>query len=354
MALLRRHYWARVLELGVADLADGPPPEGSGPQRGGSAFAVLKRWSTAAARAVASALAVVQVARQTPGASERPFPWPFVVLGLGRLGLNEFDLASDADLIFLVGSEVARDDMGFWTRVAEKTIEVLSSYTRDGTVFAVDTRLRPSGREGELVVTEEALLSYVADNAQAWEALTYLKAWPLAGHLAFGKQTVRRVVETLLDRFGAHPQLEARLRQMRRRLENEVAVSPDNTKTAPGGYYDVDFAVSCLRLRHRVLTPPGANMAEQIAALRAGGWMSQEDAQTLATGAGFLRSLDHALRLVTGKAAGGLPERVGDAEAVENLLRRWGLITGTETVAQRLHETHQQVRSAYWRLVGED
>jgi len=343
MALLRRHYRARVLELGVADLAEG-----------GSAFAVLKRWSMAAARAVATALSIAQVALAKPTASDRPFPWPFVVLGLGRLGLNEFDLASDADLIFLVGSEVARDNPGFWTRLAEKTIEALSSYTRDGTVFAVDTRLRPLGQEGELVVTQDALLSYVAEDAQVWEALTYLKAWPVAGDLDFGKQTVRRVVETLLDRFGAYPQLEAALRQMRRRLEREVAVPPSNTKTAPGGYYDVDFAVSCLRLRHRVLTPPGANMAEQIAALRSAGWMSEEDAQALSAGAGFLRSLDHALRLVTGKAAEGLPERVGYAEAVESLARQWGLITGTESVAQRLRETHQQVRSAYRRLVGAD
>lgn len=345
MALLRRHYRARVLELAAADLAGA-----------GSAFAVLKRWSRTAARSVASALwiarqALEKPAREGPG---RPDSWPFVVLGLGRLGLNEFDLASDADLVFVVSAELAREALGFWTRLAEKTIEVLSSYTRDGTLFAVDTRLRPRGHEGELVVTEDALLSYLGEAAQVWEALTYLKAWPVAGDLDFGKQTVRRVVETLLDRFGAYPQLEAALRQMRRRLEREVAVPPSNTKTAPGGYYDVDFAVSCLRLRHRVMTPPGANMAEQIAALRSAGWMSEEDAQALSAGAGFLRSLDHALRLVTGKAAEGLPERVGYAEAVESLARQWGLITGTESVAQRLRETHQQVRSAYRRLVGAD
>ena len=111
---------------------------------------------------------------------------PFVILGMGRLGLSEFDLASDADLVFVAGSEAKREDLERWTHLAEKTIEVLSSYTRDGTLFPVDTRLRPRGQEGELVVTLEGLLSYIAEDAQAWELLTYLKAHPLAGNPQLG------------------------------------------------------------------------------------------------------------------------------------------------------------------------
>jgi glutamine synthetase adenylyltransferase len=98
--------------------------------------------------------------------------------------------------------------------------------------------------------------------------------------------------------------------------------------------------------------PPGANVAEQIAALRASGLISDEDAFTLSAGAAFLRLVDHAIRLVTGKASPGLPEHVGHAESVENLVRRWGLLRETETLAPRLRETQQQVRYVYRRLVG--
>jgi glutamate-ammonia-ligase adenylyltransferase len=355
MALLRTHYRAHVLRLAAADLARQPT---------GSAFAVLRRWSAAAARALATALAIAQVALETdsgpPPVASSPsvdgvqpgLAWPFVVLGLGRLGLSEFDLASDADLLFVVGPGVPREELGFWTRLAEKTIEVLSSYTRDGTLFAVDTRLRPRGQEGELVVTQDALLSYVAESAQVWEALTYLKACPVAGHLPLGRQIVAKLVGAVFDRFSAYPNLASELHRMRHRLEREVTVPPSNTKTAPGGYYDVDFAVSFLRLRHRMTQPPGANVAEQIAGLRASGLMSDEDASALSAGAGFLRLLDHAIRLVTGKATSGLPEHVGDAEAVENLVRRWGLLRDTETLPLRLRETQEQVRYVYRRLLG--
>ncbi|MGA2610912.1 MAG: hypothetical protein ABSH01_25995, partial [Terriglobia bacterium] len=139
--------------------------------------------------------------------------------------------------------------------------------------------------------------------------------------------------------------------QMRRRLEREVPVPPTNTKTAAGGYYDIDFAVSLLRLRGHITAHPGANMAEQIAALRSAGLMNEEDSKVLSGGANFLRSVDHAIRLVTGKAADGLPDRAGHAEAVGNLARRWGLIAGSETLASSLLETRQRVREVYRRLV---
>jgi hypothetical protein len=75
-------------------------------------------------------------------------------------------------------------------------------------------------------------------------------------------------------------------------------------------------------------------MAEQIAALRSSGFMTNEDSEvSVRGGANFLRSVDHAIRLVTGKAADGLPDRAGHAEEVGNLARRWGLIVGSETLA---------------------
>jgi glutamate-ammonia-ligase adenylyltransferase len=340
MAVLRRHFLTRILELGAADLAALE-----------SSLAVLKRWSAVAARCVSSALQIAGSVLQTKDLAEGNPPCPFAVLALGRLALNEFDLASDADLIFVTGPEVGRDELDFWKRLAAKMIEVLSSYTRDGTVFAVDTRLRPLGQEGELVVTQEELLSYVREHAQVWEGLTYLKTCHVAGNAELGRETVSRIVSAIMDRFAAHPALDSELRQMRRRLEREVPVPPTNTKTAPGGYYDIDFAVSLLRLRARVAVHPGANMAEQIAALRAAGLLNDEDGNVLSGGANFLRSVDHAIRLVTGKAAQGLPDRAGHAEVVENLARRWGLIAGSETLAQSLQETRRRVREVYRRLV---
>ncbi|MFZ0959891.1 MAG: putative nucleotidyltransferase substrate binding domain-containing protein, partial [Terriglobia bacterium] len=342
MAFLRRQYRTRVLELGAMDLA-----------AGGSAFSMLQRWTANAAHCISSAQVI---ARNSGGCDKVPTgdDVPFVVLGLGRLGLSEFDLASDADLVFVAGSGAKREDLEHWTHLAEKTIEVLSSYTREGTIFPVDTRLRPRGQEGELVVTLEEFLSYVAEDAQAWELLTYLKAHPLGGDTELAQALVDRLPAAIAHRLSTYADFEGELHQMRRRLEREMAVPSSNTKTAPGGYYDVDFAVSCTRLRRGVAALPGANMAEQIAALRAAQAISAEDAAALSEGAGFLRSLDHILRLVTGKAPSGLPENTAHAETAESVARGWKLIAEGQTLAGRLRDTQQQLRYVYRRLVGSE
>ncbi|HUU12260.1 MAG TPA: hypothetical protein VM182_00955 [Terriglobia bacterium] len=345
MALLRRHFRAGVLELGAADLT-----------ATGSAYTALGRWSALALRCISTAvsIAVQSLGGILPGGVRDPAEMGFAVLGLGRLGLNEFDLASDADLVFVARQPTGtpRDEVAQWTRLAAEIIDVLSSYTRDGAVFSVDTRLRPRGQEGELVTTLDALLNYLGDSAHAWEALTYLKATPAAGNIELAREMVSLVVARVLERFGSHAELEAELQEMRRRLEKEVLAPPSNTKTAPGGYYDIDFAVSCLRLRHRVTLPPGCNQARQVAALRSAGLLNPEDAEILIRGVEFLRSVDHAIRLVTGRSAAGLPEHVGHADAVARLARRWGLTSEGETLAARLRQTQQEVRYVYRRLIG--
>ncbi len=345
MALLRRNFRATVLELGAADLVEM-----------GDIFARLERWSELAVRSVVSSLSMgldVHDSASSPkpeGSREAPF----VIVGLGRLGMSEFDLASDADLMFVAPADTSREEVANQMHLAEKVIEMLSSYTRDGTLFAVDTRLRPRGQEGELIPTYTSLLGYVRESAHGWEALTYLKACPLAGNPELAQELASDLGVQIMDRFQHYPDLEGELQSMRRRLEKEKHVPPSNPKTAPGGYYDVDFAVSCLRLRHRILLPPGANMAAQIEALESAGALSKADALALRGGAAFLRSYDHAVRLVTGKAADGLPAHVGHREAVENLVRHWGLVPPSSTLAERLKEVQREVRYVYRRMIGSE
>ena len=105
-----------------------------------------------------------------------------MVVALGRLGMREFDLASDADLVFVLPDADQHEHL-FWTRVAERLIDLVTAYTGAGLMFAVDTRLRPNGSAGALVQTEASQLDYFAKNAAAWEGLAYMKARAVAGDL---------------------------------------------------------------------------------------------------------------------------------------------------------------------------
>jgi glutamate-ammonia-ligase adenylyltransferase len=332
--LLRRDYHLRALALGVGDCAALD-----------DVFSALGRWSQLAAVAVASAFAIAS--RSIRLATDVPSP-PLTVLALGRLGLNEFDLGSDVDLFFVAPSGTSPENVAHGTRLADRIIEVLSSYTKEGVVFAVDTRLRPRGLEGELVITEDALFDYAVTAAQPWEALTYLKMLPVAGDLQTGRSVAGGVAARIFQRFAANGCLAPALVEMRRRLE-EVKGKPAPTKTSAGGYYDVDFVVSYLRILHRLEMPAGWNMPHQIEALAKAGILGASDARVLTGGVAYLRGLDHAVRLVTGRASRGWRDRPGQAEGVAHLLRSWRLLGSHNSPLEYLEDVRRAIREVFNR-----
>ncbi|MGH9526763.1 MAG: hypothetical protein ACRD2F_08820, partial [Terriglobales bacterium] len=161
MRALRWCYQAATWRQAAAELAT-PRPVG----------VALARLSASAEAAIQSALAAAQAESGEPPA--------LGILALGRLGLREFDLFSDADLVFVA----APGDEAGAARLAARVIALLASYTADGTVFPVDARLRPEGREGELAQTPAGLAAYFAARAGAWQAASYLKARAVAGDAA--------------------------------------------------------------------------------------------------------------------------------------------------------------------------
>ena len=125
LALLRRHYRSQTFAVNASDLLNPAP-----------VFDSLASATAAAESAIATALEIARDSDSGIGGT----PVNLAVLALGRLGTNEFDLGSDADLLFLRSSE---DDPIAAKRLAEQVVNILAAYTQEGTVFAVDARLRP-------------------------------------------------------------------------------------------------------------------------------------------------------------------------------------------------------------------
>src|SRR5260370_30710609 len=108
-----------------------------------------------------------------------------LVIALGRVGMWEFDLASDADLVFVLPDADTSEQL-FWTRVAERLIHVISAYTGQGVIFTVDTRLRPNGREGALVQSESGYKDYFSRRAEALGGIAIMKFRAVRGNLCRG------------------------------------------------------------------------------------------------------------------------------------------------------------------------
>ena len=95
---------------------------------GAPIFETLGQTSDLAEAVIASAytMAVRQtIASRPPGSLGYEVGDQMMVIALGRLGQREFDLASDADLVFVIPDADAHEQL-FWTRVAERT----STYER--------------------------------------------------------------------------------------------------------------------------------------------------------------------------------------------------------------------------------
>lgn len=322
LAVLRRHYRHRVFAVGVRDLLETR-----------SAYDSHAEMTAAADAAIRVALAISAA------------PEGFAVMALGRLGTSEFDIASDADLLFVRGERTDKQEA---TRAAEQIVEALAAYTREGTLFAVDSRLRPHGTEGELVITPAQLREYFAAEAQPWEALTYTKLREVAG-AAEAAGDALLAVRDAGARFAADGGFGAAVREMRARLEKSEA-GEENFKTIPGGFYDIDFIASYLLVRHGWEAPRG-NIRDTLRRLAEAGQLSDADCATLEHAAELKRTLEHVIRLVTGRARKSLPATEHARQTTEHLTQKILGQTFPHSVPQALRYARQAVREVYERVV---
>jgi glutamate-ammonia-ligase adenylyltransferase len=287
-------------------------------------FRTLKRTSDLTDSIVAAAydVALEEAMIASPPANPGYRPGgQMMVIALGRLGMREFDLASDADLNFVIPDADAVETP-FWTAVAERLISVIGAYTGDGVVFTIDTRLRPNGREGALVQTEGTYRKYFAQNAQAWEGISYMKARAIAGDTERGTAFLFELQKIDWERYGQSRRSREELAHMRKRLEREQGVR-NPLKAGAGGYYDIDFVLMYLRLLDAVSFHKALNTPKRIEVIVDAGRINPADAEFLIDAATFFRAIDHGLRVATGHAEGRLPTNPAQVAVLTELVHRW-------------------------------
>ena len=291
-------------------------------------------------------IAIREVAR-TSGI-QRPKA-PLQIIALGRLGMGEFDIGSDADLVFVITDEGVAE-MTWWHEAAERLIDIISSYTQQGVLFTIDSRLRPMGRDGELIQTESRYKKYFAGQAEPWEAITYMKARTIAGDVGRGTSFLSDLQNVGWKRFGASRDTARKLMEMRKRLER--AQGPSHPiKAGPGGYYDIDFILMSLRLKDAGLFFSSLNTTQRIEMIRAMGGLTAAQVDSLLQAAVIYRSLDHAIRLAAGPSSHKLPTSASQLEIVAELLGRWSpLKAAPGQLAAGVDELRQSTRQLYQEI----
>lgn len=255
------------------------------------------------------------------------------VIGLGSLGAREMIYGSDLDLLFVYSADGQTDgprrvtNAEFFTRMAQRLVNMLSTDLVGGRLYSVDTRLRPSGRQGTLVVSSSSFYEY-HQRCQLWERQVLLKARVVAGESQFAEQLEQSIAGLVYRAAGsvAPTELATEMCEMRARIERELGESRRgfyNIKFGPGGLVDIDFIAQYFQLAHgadhvalRVRSTADVLRAAPQVAL-----ICEADGAALLSAYSFLRRLESRLRIVRDRSANLLPS---EPEATEVVARRLG------------------------------
>ncbi|WP_394837790.1 bifunctional [glutamate--ammonia ligase]-adenylyl-L-tyrosine phosphorylase/[glutamate--ammonia-ligase] adenylyltransferase [Pendulispora rubella] len=336
---LRRAKRRVTMEVGIADLAG----------------ELDTRKCTLTLSTLADAV-LRHTVRFTLGADVR-----MAVIAMGKLGGREIGYGSDLDLFFVFdpAGEDEHEAQERAIRGAQRVLRILGTPHGDGPGYELDTRLRPSGNQGLLVVSIEAFGRYQETQAAAWERQALIKARACAGDPELGAQVEAIAREAAFVR-GAPP--AADVHRLRMRMERELAGERRegriryDMKLGRGGLVDVEFAAQYLQMKHgrdpRVRTQ---DTETALGALEACGYIDSGHAGSLREGYRLLRQLEQRARVHHGSTSPFIEE---GAPGLTLLARRMGMRDGrprgsaAEALLARYVRVTTEVRAAYLAVLG--
>jgi glutamate-ammonia-ligase adenylyltransferase len=241
---------------------------------------------------------------------------PLLVLAMGKLGGRELNFSSDVDLVFLHSDGVAlegrdaEETADYYRRLAQLVIRLLDQSTADGFALRVDTRLRPFGKSGPLVVGLSAFESYLVQHGRDWERYAYLKA-----RLVNAPEHKAAVFDEILTPYVYRRYLDYgvfdALRDMKRLISREVARKEmtDNIKLGPGGIREIEFVVQAFQLvrggRHPELRTP--SLLEALPRLAEERALGGDAAAALGRAYEHLRTVENRLQAMDDRQTHTLP-----------------------------------------------
>ena len=265
-----------------------------------------------------------------------------VILALGRLGGEALTDASDLDLVYVfTGDYLAESDgakplgaVTYYNRLGQRVTGSLSAPTASGPLYEVDTRLRPSGAQGPLVVSLDGFARYQEESAWTWEHMALTRARPVFGSPA-ARAAVREVIAAVLAGKRPTRDIVAEAAHMRDEMAaHKPPKGPLDAKLLDGGLVDLEFAVHAMQLKYR--TAFETRLPRAIDALAAAGHMSPE----MREAHDFLTRLLVTLRLVA-------PDCQPPALATRAIIARAVGVEDWDAVVASLERTRQEVRACW-------
>jgi glutamate-ammonia-ligase adenylyltransferase len=187
----------------------------------------------------------------------------FAIIALGKLGSCEMTFSSDIDLVFIYDAPdfnaISTGEKGFsasvyYNRLSQRLLNALSGMGREGRLYEVDTRLRPSGAQGLMAVSVDALKHYFSELAWTFEFMAFTKARVVYGEAQLHEELDDFIIAQV-NRQRDAVKLKNDVVEMRERIDKEHhSDNPWDIKYVRGGLMDIDFIAQYLLLLHAPLT----------------------------------------------------------------------------------------------------
>ncbi len=245
------------------------------------------------------------------------------IVAMGKLGGFELNVSSDIDLIFAypddghTDGERQIDNHDYFTRLARQLIGAIAEFTEDGFVFRVDTRLRPYGDSGPLVVSFDMLEEYFYTQGREWERYAWVKARAITGDR-------HEQLQSLASPFVYRRHLDYSALESLRNLHSQIRTevnrrdAGDDIKLGPGGIREIEFLIQVFQLvrggKEKMLRERSTLGA--LDQLEQRGLLEKEVAGKLRNAYIFLRNLEHRLQYLDDLQTQKLPESADDLRLI--------------------------------------
>ncbi|UPT61558.1 MAG: bifunctional [glutamine synthetase] adenylyltransferase/[glutamine synthetase]-adenylyl-L-tyrosine phosphorylase [Hyphomonadaceae bacterium JAD_PAG50586_4] len=279
-----------------------------------------------------------------------PAPGAFVVLALGKFGGRELAEGSDLDIMLVYDAPPDTGDAKltageFYARLTQRLISALSAPTEEGSLYEIDTKLRPSGSKGPVAVRLSSFERYYTEEAWTWELQSLTRLRAVAGDDALATRVMKIAYDTLARPRDANA-IRADVANMRGLMERERAGrSVWDLKLAPGGFVDIEFIAQALLLIHAAAHRDvlAANTGEALDRLKAAGALSTDAHMEITEAWRLWSDLQQILRIcVSGEF---------EAEVAPRLMSVVG-VSDFEALEAMVRETQAGVRAKFVQIVG--
>ena len=255
-------------------------------------------------------------------------PTRLVVVGLGRLAGGESSYGSDVDVV-VVHDPRPGTDREVGAQAAKEVLSRARALLRaPGAEPAVemDAGLRPEGRNGELVRTLDAMVSYYGRWSVPSEHQALLRARCLVGDEELAAQ-----FDTVIDPLryppgGPSAEAVSEIRRIKARVEAERLPrgvdARRHVKLGRGSLGDVEWTVQLLQMQHAHAIPElrSASTMRALKAARENGLVEAADSARLAQAWRMASRLRDAMTLWRGRATDVLPTDRRDLDGIARLM----------------------------------